>query len=671
METTVVRHRSEGGVEIEAEVRGDGPAILLLHGYPESRAMWDEVAPVLAAAGRTVVAADLRGYGSSAKPAPGPGPRRRDLRQARDGGRPARADGLARLRPLRRGRPRPRRARRPPARARPPGRGAQPRRDGRRPDAAHVRARRPRDGRDVLPLVLPRARERAAGAADRGGAGGLAAQPLRGPQRRRRDADRARALRRLRALVRDQEAIAATCADYRAAATVDLDADRADRDAGRTIAAPLLAIWGSDSYVGRSFDVVATWQPYAARPVEGAADPRRPLHRGGAPGRDRGGARPLPRRSTRPERRERHARRDAPRGAARPPAERRRPRGCARSSSTRRRPASGRGSPPALAAIRAWVEPALGRTGELVTVDGVDHLLFEPAAEPFVLLLGHVDTVWPLGTIAGWPFTLDDDGAARGPGIFDMKAGLVAAIGALDQVADPSRVALLVSGDEETGSLTSRALVERVAARAEAVLVLEPSEQGALKVARCGASIYRVRFAGRARASPASSPSAAPTRSSSCRVRCSRPAHVGDAAAGTTVTPTVAAAGTVTNTVPARAELMVDVRARTLVELERVDRWFAALAATDPEVDDLDRGRHQPPAAAGGAVARAVRARAGRPPATPASARWRRSPSAAPPTATSPRRSGCRRSTASGRSAAARTRARNGSRSTRSSSAPG
>src|SRR5690242_10812069 len=71
VETTVVRHRSDDAVEIEAEVRGDGPAVLLLHGYPESRAMWDEVAPVLAAAGRTVVAADLRGYGASSKPAPG------------------------------------------------------------------------------------------------------------------------------------------------------------------------------------------------------------------------------------------------------------------------------------------------------------------------------------------------------------------------------------------------------------------------------------------------------------------------------------------------------------------------------------------------------------------------------------------------------------------------
>ncbi|MDO8187561.1 M20/M25/M40 family metallo-hydrolase [Conexibacter sp. JD483] len=245
--------------------------------------------------------------------------------------------------------------------------------------------------------------------------------------------------------------------------------------------------------------------------------------------------------------------------------------------------------------LREWVEPALGRPGELVTVDGVDHLLFAPAAEPYVLLLGHVDTVWPLGTLADWPFTLDADGIARGPGIFDMKAGLVAAAGALATASDPSRVALLVSGDEEIGSLTSRALIEQLAARAEAVLVLEPSERGALKLARCGASIYRVRFEGRA-----AHAGLEPERGANALTELSRQVlasgEIADAAAGTTVTPTVASAGTVTNTVPAQAELMVDVRARTLAELERVDRWFAALAATDPQVTiAVEGGINRPP----------------------------------------------------------------------------
>jgi haloacetate dehalogenase len=269
VETTVVRHRSDE-LEIEAEVRGSGPAVLLLHGYPESRAMWDEIAPVLAA-DRTVVAADLRGYGSSSKPAP-----------AADHGTYAKramaADQRALMASL--------------------GfdrfdvighdRGA---RVGHRLALDHPDAVRSLTVMDVVPTLhmfehvdramaatyfhwfflalegempsklieaAPRVwlRSRFEG---RNVGGGM---PI--------DARRYAAYERWFAT---PEAIAATCADYRAAATVDLDADRADRDAGRRIEAPLLAVWGSDSYVGRSFDVVATWAPYAARAVEGA-----PIH---------------------------------------------------------------------------------------------------------------------------------------------------------------------------------------------------------------------------------------------------------------------------------------------------------------------------------------------------------------------------------------------------------
>jgi glutamate carboxypeptidase len=247
------------------------------------------------------------------------------------------------------------------------------------------------------------------------------------------------------------------------------------------------------------------------------------------------------------------------------------------------------------AALREWVEPALGRPGEIVTVGGVDHLLWEPAAEPFTLLLGHFDTVWPHGTLAGWPFSLDAEGVARGPGIFDMKSGLVAAVGAIEAIADTAPVALLVTGDEETGSLTSRALIERIAARAEAVLVLEPSLRGAVKTARCGAAIYRMRFSGRE-----AHAGIEPERGASALAELARHVlaldRVADPRRGTTVTPTVASAGTTVNTVPAQAELMVDVRARTLAELERVDGWFATVAATDPEVTvTVEGGINRPP----------------------------------------------------------------------------
>jgi len=270
VETTVVRRRCEDGVEIEAEVRGSGPAVLLLHGYPESRRMWDEVAPALAV-GRTVVAADLRGYGGSSKPAPGPG---RDdetyskRAMAADQRQLMASLGFDRFDVIGHDR------------------GA---RVGHRLALDHPQAVRSLAVLDVVPTLhmfehvdramastyfhwfflaleseLPAKLIEAAPSVwlrsrfeGRNVGGGM---PI--------------SEQRLAAYERwfaTPEAVAATCADYRAAATVDLDADRADRDAGRTIAAPLLALWGSDSYVGRSFDVVATWERCAAGPVEGAS----------------------------------------------------------------------------------------------------------------------------------------------------------------------------------------------------------------------------------------------------------------------------------------------------------------------------------------------------------------------------------------------------------------
>src|ERR671918_759198 len=88
-----------------------------------------------------------------------------------------------------------------------------------------------------------------------------------------------------------------------------------------------------------------------------------------------------------------------------------------------------------------------------------------------VLLLCHFDTVWPPGTLADWPFRVED-GVATGPGAFDMKAGIVQALHAVAAVDGP--VTILFTGDEEVGSRTSRELIEEEGRRARAVLVLEP-----------------------------------------------------------------------------------------------------------------------------------------------------------------------------------------------------
>ena len=118
-----------------------------------------------------------------------------------------------------------------------------------------------------------------------------------------------------------------------------------------------------------------------------------------------------------------------------------------------------------------------------------------------ILLLGHLDTVWPLGTLTQMPFRIEK-GRAWGPGVLDMKAGVAMALTALDLLQSeniPHRlVILLLTGDEETGSSASRPLLEKTASRCEAVYVLEPAQglDGAYKTARKGIANYRVHVTG-------------------------------------------------------------------------------------------------------------------------------------------------------------------------------
>ncbi|GAB3682527.1 M20 family metallopeptidase [Actinocorallia lasiicapitis] len=187
---------------------------------------------------------------------------------------------------------------------------------------------------------------------------------------------------------------------------------------------------------------------------------------------------------------------------------------------------------------------------------------------PRVLVLGHYDTVWPLGTLARWPFTVNGT-TATGPGCFDMKAGLVQALHALAALPDRSDVTLLVTSDEETGSRTSRALIEELAAHAEAVLVAEPSADGALKTSRKGLARYTLHVTGRAAHAGLD-----PERGINAGVELAHQtlavAALADPDRGTTVTPAASRAGTTANTVPAAATLEIDVRAFDRAELTRV-----------------------------------------------------------------------------------------------------
>jgi glutamate carboxypeptidase len=177
-----------------------------------------------------------------------------------------------------------------------------------------------------------------------------------------------------------------------------------------------------------------------------------------------------------------------------------------------------------------------------------------------------------------------------------MKAGVVQALHALATLDDLDGIEVLLTTDEEVGSQTSRALVEEGARRARAALVCEPAaDGGALKVGRKGTGMYTFVVTGRS-----AHAGLEPEKGANALVEA---AHLvlavgplGRPEVGTTVTPTVAAAGTATNVVPAEARLEVDVRVAEPGEAERVDDALRALTATVPGCRlEVRGGPNRPP----------------------------------------------------------------------------
>ncbi len=246
------------GVAIRVRQAGDGPPVLLLHGYPQTHACWHRVAPRLVEAGFRVVLTDLRGYGGSSKPASAPDHSTYSKRaMAADQVAVMRHLGLDRFAV------------------------AGHDRGGRvthRMALDHPGAVSRWAVLDIAPTATMYAKT------DMAFATGyyhwfFLIQPAPLPERligadpefylRRKlaawdrgdDTFAPEAFEDYRSAFADPATIAATCEDYRAAATIDLEHDAAD--AGRTVAAPLLALWGEHGLVGRSYDVLATWREKA------------------------------------------------------------------------------------------------------------------------------------------------------------------------------------------------------------------------------------------------------------------------------------------------------------------------------------------------------------------------------------------------------------------------
>ena len=219
----------------------------------------------------------------------------------------------------------------------------------------------------------------------------------------------------------------------------------------------------------------------------------------------------------------------------------------------------------------------LGHAPTIIPSEHGPHLTWSGGGTPKVLIVGHHDTVFPVGTVAARPFAVAD-GKATGPGVFDMKAGLVQAIHAVAALADRSGVEFFINSDEEIGSTASRELIEQAALRCGRVLVFEASaDGGALKTARKGTGTFEVIIHGRA-SHAGLEPEKGINSVTALTDIIQQVVSFADSSKGTTVTPTMVVGGTADNVVPARTVLTVDCRVEQAGEKERLEACFASLA---------------------------------------------------------------------------------------------
>jgi glutamate carboxypeptidase len=200
-----------------------------------------------------------------------------------------------------------------------------------------------------------------------------------------------------------------------------------------------------------------------------------------------------------------------------------------------------------------------------------------------VLLLGHLDTVWPLGTLAGMPWR-EADGKLFGPGVLDMKCGIVMALEAITIAlgsADKGRpVTLLLGSEEEIGSPVSRPIIEKVAQACSAVLVLEPAQGLAYKTARKGVGQYDLHVRGVASHAGVDFESGHSAVLEMARLL-QTVGDFTDLSRGLTVNPGVVRGGTQSNVVAAECFASIDVRIARASDAARVERLFRALKVTD------------------------------------------------------------------------------------------
>jgi glutamate carboxypeptidase len=239
------------------------------------------------------------------------------------------------------------------------------------------------------------------------------------------------------------------------------------------------------------------------------------------------------------------------------------------------------------AALRDRLARELAGLGAEVVETG-EHLQARLAgAGPPLLLLGHLDTVWPRGTLSDMPWRVED-GRAYGPGSYDMKGGLVVMLEAIRRAASRHELRVVLTADEEVGSITAHGLLAGAAGGAAAAFVCEPpTATGDLKTARKGLGRFRLRVTGRA-AHAAEAGEGASAIDALARLVLALHA-LNDPARGLSVNVGVVSGGTRENVVAAEASALVDVRVPTVADRDRIDRELGSLdsgvAGTAVEVE--------------------------------------------------------------------------------------
>lgn len=217
-----------------------------------------------------------------------------------------------------------------------------------------------------------------------------------------------------------------------------------------------------------------------------------------------------------------------------------------------------------------------------------------------VMLLGHLDTVWPLGTLRQMPFRIAE-GRAWGPGTLDMKAGVAMGLAAmqvlreLDALRRP--VVFLLNSDEEVGSTASRPITEKLAREAEAVFVLEPAQGlgGAYKTARKGVGDYAIRIRG-VGAHAGVDFERGHSAIHELAYQLEKVRGFTELKRGLTVNAGVIRGGTRTNVVTAEAEAAIDVRIARAKDADRIERKFRSLRSRDKGcVLLVEGGMNRPP----------------------------------------------------------------------------